>query len=316
MTWAKGLVDARAVDWLDVDGRPLGEVASARYDPAATRVVACPYPDRRRGLPMNASALGQVGPVWSATLAAVRALAEALRAAAHREAPTVHDAWLIALAGISGPLRTGEPVPVATSALYKTSLGLSQITTHLLLAGDGVADTPFAELGSGAAWFDALDQGGWLLGAAQVCAGTRAMFVELGDALAGRAPLAGAPSAPGLDLDTARVAAGTVAGHAVELLHVDRARRAGKPFGAVSLPPWLRSLRSIPDRDPAEMLRLFPTGAAPPSVEWAIAHPPADEPASRARIAALGSAEAVGELLHLGADRPGLLGAVPRERVV
>ena len=45
---------------------------------------------------------------------------------------------------------TVPPIPVALAALYKTSLGLSQVTAALLLADDGVADAPLAELGDGA----------------------------------------------------------------------------------------------------------------------------------------------------------------------
>ena len=52
------------------DGRALGEISSLRYDPDRTEVVACPYADGRRGLPMNLSALRQLTGHWPAILAA------------------------------------------------------------------------------------------------------------------------------------------------------------------------------------------------------------------------------------------------------
>src|SRR5262249_48168109 len=53
----EGLRSWRANTLSDEDGRPLGEVASPLYEHVTTDVVRCPYPDSRRGAPMNATAL-------------------------------------------------------------------------------------------------------------------------------------------------------------------------------------------------------------------------------------------------------------------
>lgn len=250
----EGLRTYRANRLVDADGRPLGEVSSPRWDPDRTEVVACPYPDRRAGRPMNRTALRQVSPVWPELLATFRALAG--------PSPTVHRAWRAALVGLSAPLLVPEPVPVVLSALYKTSLGLSQVTTDLLLAEDGVADAPFASLGDGEAFFDALDRGGWLLGQVQVCAGTRAMFVQLGEALAGAPGEARlTPALPDDPERIADVAALALADHALDALGAP-----GSP-----LPPWLRALVAVPDRPLAHVRRLFPTGATPPAIERRLA---------------------------------------------
>lgn len=241
---------------MDEDGRPLGELSSPHYDRVHTVVVACPYPDARRGLPMNDSALRQIAPVWPAIVATIRALVGA--------SPTVHQAWRVALVGISAPLLVEEPVPRLLSAFYKTSLGLSQITTRLLLAEEGVADAPFATLGDGDAFFAALDAHRWLHGQVQVCAGTRAMFVQLGDALCGRP----GPSALGPELAfdcvaLADLAAEVVAGQVRALGAIQDARRAGedRPLPHV-LPPWLRAAAGIPGLTAAHAERLFPTVSA------------------------------------------------------
>lgn len=243
----------RANGLLDEDGRPLGELASPLYPQVVTEVVPCPYPDARHGWPMNASALRQIAPLWPAIVASVRALAG--------PAPTVHQAWRVALVGIAAPLLVEEPVPRLVSAFYKTSLGLSQITTRLLLTEEGVATVPFADLGDGATFFESLDANRWLHGQVQVCAGTRAMFVALGDALAGRpGPATLAPALAALDCaQVADGAAAVVVAQVRALGEIQDARRAGAevplPEG---LPPWLRAAAGIPGLSAAHAARLSP----------------------------------------------------------
>lgn len=244
---------------MDEDGRPLGELSSPAYDRVVTEVVPCPYPDARLGWPMNNSALRQIAPVWPAILATTRALVG--------PAPTVHGAWRVALVGISAPLLVDEPVPRLLSAFYKTSLGLSQITTRLLLAGDGVADAPFASLGDGDAFFEALDANRWLHGQVQVCAGTRAMFVALGDALAGRpGPAALAPELSAFDCATVADEAAEVVAEQVRALGaIQDARRAGADAPLPErMPPWLRAAAGIPGLGAAHADRLAPRGSVTP----------------------------------------------------
>jgi hypothetical protein len=252
----EGIRQYRANLLLDEDGRPLGELASPRYEEVTTEVVACPYPDRRRGLPMNQSALRQIAPLWPAIVASVRVLVG--------DTPTMHQAWRVAMVGIAAPLVVDEPVPRLLSAFYKTSLGLSQVTTRMLLADDEVADAPFADLGDGEALFASLDQHGWLIGQVQVCAGTRAMFVQLGDALSGRPdparPPTLAPELAALDCDAlAELAGAAVHAQVRDLGALQDARRRGEALELPSvLPPWLRAAAGIPGLTRDHAARLFP----------------------------------------------------------
>jgi hypothetical protein len=248
-----------ANDRLDEDGRPLGEVSSTLYDRVETEVVACPYPDMRHGRPMNRTALRQVSSVWPQVLATLQGLAGG--------GTTVHGAWRIALIGISAPLLSPAPTSRALSALYKTSLGLSQVTSTLLMADDAVAATPFSELGSGTDFFGALDQHGWLLGQLQVCSGPPAMLVQMGEALAHGGP----PAVPPLPLPEpermAEIAAMAVAAHATFWVKADELRARGAKIPIHPLPPWLRAVATEAFRPASHIRRFFPPKEVPDQVE-------------------------------------------------
>ena len=262
-----GLLAYRTNDLVDRDGRALGEVSSPRYDAQRTELVACPYPDGRRGQPMNLSALRQLAAPWPALLSTVRSLVGA--------EPTVHRVWWASLAGTAAPLLVDGPVPVGLSALYKASLGLSQVTSSLLLADDGVADVPFAELGDDASFFAFLDAGNWLVGQQQVCAGAAPQIREVARALAGGPPLRGPILAP-LDApstgEIVDLAATLVGLQAACVCAVRAAVRRGAGEGLAGTPveawlgrtpPWLRALAAVPNRPPEQVRRLYPTGAIP-----------------------------------------------------
>lgn len=267
----EGVLRFAARDVLDEDGRPCGELASVRYDPARTDVVACPYRGVRHGRPMNRTALAQATSVWPEVLAAARGLAG--------PSPTVHQAFRAALAGTVAPLVAGEPVPRARSALFKTCLGFSQVLSTLLLGDDGVADAPLAELGDTEAFLAFLDDGRWLVGQEQVCAGTDAMIGRMFAALSGRDP---GPAAPAPELLAAADVAVVVVGvQAAALGVLYQARRRGEvvPIDDVlARPPgpWLRGVTARPDARPEHARRLFPGGRAPDTVERVVSCPAAD----------------------------------------
>lgn len=262
-----GLVRSEASDRLDEDERPLGEVSSLRYEEARTEVIPCPYADRRRGLPMNRSALRQISLVWPDVLATFRALA--------RERPTLGQIWRLSLVGITAPLAAPDPVPRGLSALYKTSLGLSQVSTTLLLGADDLAELPFSELGDRDDLFAALDSNGWLLGQLQVCAGSRSMFDQMHEALLGRG--SGGEALPIPEPDAlADLASRAVAAHALWLLRADALRARGAQISLPKLPPWLRAVHAEP-RAPEQVRRYFPGGALPEEIE-AMARATAETP--------------------------------------
>jgi hypothetical protein len=261
MTFSHRLVSFAARDLSDEDGRPVAEVASPLYARTPTALVTCPYADARAGGVMNRSALDQMRGVWPDLLAAAAALS--------RPDPTVHDAWVAAVTGISLPLVGPTPTPRLLAALFKTSLGLSQVFTALLLADDGVADAPLDTLGDGDGFFAALDAGRWLVGADQVCAGSRAHIVAMFEAIAGRGQgRVCPPEIERLRGDTRR-APEIVALHAAHL--AASAHRAGVAVPAA--PPWLRAVAAIPGRPPEHARRLFPAGQAPASLERYLAAP-------------------------------------------
>jgi hypothetical protein len=150
-------------DWLDVDGRPLGERSSPLY-PSDTVEVVCPYSGARRGRPMNETARLQVLANRDAGLATlVAALPE--RAVA---ADLLRTCTAITLAPYVHP----RPTPAAVSAAYKTNLGFQQVLLALHLDTLGLAGTPVEDLPDAATLLAALEAGRWLVGQQQACAGS------------------------------------------------------------------------------------------------------------------------------------------------
>lgn len=269
----RGLLDFGVTALVDEDGRPVAEVASPAFRSVHTDLVACPYADVRAGGVMNRSALGQMTTTWPDLLASFAALAG--------PRPTVSRAWAAAVTGIALPLVSATPVPRRTAALFKASLGLSQVFSALLLTEDGVADAPLSALGDAPAFFDALDQGRWLVGANQVCAGSRPMIEQAFDALAGRGVERAAPS----EVVDAAARVGqlppeVVGLHVAHLASLQQLHRVGQGPPVEAHHPWLRAVFAIPDRPAEHARRLFPTGGAPASLERYLALPLADRPAA------------------------------------
>jgi hypothetical protein len=259
------------LDRVDVDGRPVAEVASPLYARTPTEEVACPYADRRRGGVMNLSALRQLGPVW------VELLADTARAVGPE--PTVGGAWRAVLRGLALPWSSGDPVTRLASVRFKTCLGYSQVLTALLLAQEGLASAHFASLGSADELFRLLDAGGWLVGDQQVCAGPASRIAELAEVLGGR---------DRVDLDPRAAAQGAAVAErvgaqlALLLRELEGERQgqalpseAGQRWRGPAAPAWLRPALLRPDYRPAHVERLF-EGALPRSVALLLAAPAAE----------------------------------------
>lgn len=208
---------------------------------------------------MNRSALRQMTAVWPELLASFAALGGC--------EPTIGRAWEAAIIGIALPLVAPSPVPRLVAALFKASLGLSQVFSAMLLTGEGVADTPLVALGDGPSFFAALDEGRWLVGADQVCAGTMPMIVGVFDALTG--PVAPAPPIIAALIErVGGIPAEVVGLHVAHLAALQAAARRGDgpPVEAPSA-AWLRAVFAVPQRPPEHARRLFATGGVPASVE-------------------------------------------------
>jgi hypothetical protein len=163
-------------DWLDTEGRPLGEIGSAHY-PASTATAPCPYAGVRKGNPMNLPALKQVRAHWDTNLATLTAL----------RGETVADALRAVTTAVSAPLAFGvTPVPVVVAAVHKANLGYQQTLVSLLLDSPGLAGSAASDLPRGEVLLEALEQGHWLQGTVQACAGAPTDIAMAWDVITGR----------------------------------------------------------------------------------------------------------------------------------
>ena len=258
------LLRTNPVDLLDEDGRPLGEAGSRLYDDIETKIERCPYSDSRAGEPMNASALRQISDTWKQILQTLCALRGPDR--------TLGRAWWACMAATLGPLihevrSPGVPVPRELAALYKTSVGFTQILAHLLLEGEGLADLPLSRLGSRDELLSWLERDRWLHGDVEVCAGTAAMIGAVIDQLADAEPTRASEAWLQLG-ETEELIAAAIAGRAVQgaqLLSGDPQLPA--EFAEAGATPWLTALRAGPGRRAVHIRRLFVEGAVPAPVE-------------------------------------------------
>lgn len=254
-----GLLDFGVASLMDEDGRPVAEVASPAYPSVTTDLALCPYTDVRAGGMMNRSALRQMSAVWPELMGCFSALAG--------PEPTVGRAWSAAVTGISLPLLAPQPVPRLTAAVFKASLGLSQVFSAMLLSADGVADAPLTALGDAAGFFAALDQGRWLVGADQVCAGPQPMIEQVFNAMTVGTSTPCPPDVLVLIRRVGTLPPEVVGLHVAHLCATQRAARVGDGEAPVATHPWLRAVFSIPNRPPEHALRLFENGKVPAGIE-------------------------------------------------
>jgi len=199
-----------ALAWTDADGRPLGERAEdAAYHAAGAEERPCPFQDERLGAPapvINMAALRQVRVHWDGLLEHVR---WAGRLHCTRGAPMTWAELARVVFSVHGiPVvwgleRPGEPIPGRLSALFKTTLGFSKLFPTMLLDDEERAPRRVREEYSPEAFFTWLDEGHWLIGSHQVCAGSRHSIMGYYDALT--EPWGGEATPPeGVDEDAAR----------------------------------------------------------------------------------------------------------------
>jgi hypothetical protein len=158
---------------LDEDGRPLGEQASPLYERAPRDEQHRSFGDSRdaTGLPCNVAALEQMRCAWPAILGALRSFEP------HR--PRTHQRLLrrvLAATSYAKLLALRAPdraVPREIAALYKVTIGFSELFSALLIDETLDADAPFGTEDELFAWLDVRP---FLIGERQVCAGTRAQI--------------------------------------------------------------------------------------------------------------------------------------------
>jgi hypothetical protein len=138
----------------------------------------------RKGNPMNLPALKQVRGHWETNLATLTAL----------RGETVADALRAVTIAVCAPLAFGvRPVPIAIAAVHKANLGYQQTLVSLLLDSPGLAASRASELPRGDVLLEALEQGHWLQGTVQACAGAPADIALAWDVITGRAERDGTP---------------------------------------------------------------------------------------------------------------------------
>lgn len=290
------------LDALDVDGRPLGERASARYEEAARREKVRSFGDARDAteLPCNHAAFAQLRGAWTEILAWLRDL-DADRPATvermHRRAfAAVTQAPLLAL-------RQGR-VSVFSAALFKTALGFSDLLARLLLEGRVDAADPPPSVEALDAWLDAEP---WLVGERQVCAGSREQIRAAWRALAetGRSPHAEPDVDALLEVAALQAAAAGAARALVREVRPDDSLSA-RLYLAEAPPRLVRSLLQVEGAGPVHAALLF--ADPPPSLRAFLAAlpDPADPMALTAVDAALVacSADPLARLTRSGLRAP------------
>lgn len=232
-------------DRLDEEGRPLGEQSSPLYAPNEVR---CPYSGTRSGGSMNPEALAQITTRWPEVLADLGSL--------QAGDGTVRGAWRACLAAVVRPNLAIGPIPVLHAATYKAALGFAQVLTFLLLADDDMGTRPLRDLGTSRQMAQQIEAGGWLIGHAQVCAGSPAAIEQMAEALAH--PPDAPPRPP--DLDAWVDAAGELI--AQVLAELERRRLGPASDGLASQvlsrgrPSWIRAVTMAPDRRASDARRL------------------------------------------------------------
>ena len=116
------------------------------------------------------------------------------------------------------------------------------------------------------ALFTWLERDGWLEGTRQVCAGPRALIVELAECFA-RGP--GGPTTSE-QIEVALQAALVLATYRAPD-RGDASEGLGVELLATSRAPWMHAVTARPGREPSQVRRLFPTGGTPPQVEGFLA---------------------------------------------
>ncbi len=187
--------EIRAVeDYLDVEGRPLGEHRARCPVSVAMELKVCPYRDSRRHhkQPMNTSALRHISTHWAEAMALICAFHARFEDRYGRLPTGTADQLRLtsAIAAIPAWMknRTTTPVPsaevpAAVASLYKVAIGFRRL---LRVLGSGELMTGAAEKTVALSVDDVYefaDLGGFLVGAEQVCAGTRTQISEAAEAL-------------------------------------------------------------------------------------------------------------------------------------
>lgn len=189
------LLNRHIHEYMDVDGRPIGEGRSQAYAQVETKFKTCPYSGSRfqHEHPMNVSALNSILPEWQHSLVLLAWLSERYRQFHHTAITRYYDLALLSGTGVFltdyMALRQEQPLvshqfPVLMSGLYKVCLGFQQATFLAMMNERFVSDAenPLPDAKGFYAW---LEQEKLLIGPEEVCGGSEAMISRAYDAMRG-----------------------------------------------------------------------------------------------------------------------------------
>jgi hypothetical protein len=191
-------------EYIDIDGRPVGEGRSETYQQVETQFKVCPYSGTRyqHQYPMNVSALHSILPEWQHILLLLSWLGQRYRAFNQTDISTHYD-----LARVSGTgvfladylsLRRVHPlsskqVPILISGLYKVCLGF-QHATFLSMMNEQFMTEKETSLPDAKGFYEWLERHQLLIGEDEVCGGSEVMISRAYEAMRGDIDTPSCPS--------------------------------------------------------------------------------------------------------------------------
>jgi hypothetical protein len=186
-------------EFLDTEGRPIGEGRSEAYANVETTFKSCPYPGSRHKheFPMNASALSSINPEWQKILLLLGELSQRYQAYKGTSVNTFYDLALVSGTGVFlsdfMALRHRDPIgsdefPVLLTGLYKVCLGFQQ-ATFLAMMNDQFKDSESdRQLPDANGFYQHLEAHELLIGEGEVCGGSSVMIRRAYETMRGKNP--------------------------------------------------------------------------------------------------------------------------------
>lgn len=190
------LLQRHVHEYLDVEGRPIGEGRSRAYARVETKLKSCPYAGSRyhHAYPMNESALHCILPQWPNTLSLLSWLGQRYQAFYNTRVSTYYDLALISGTGVFltdyMALRRSQPlpshhIPVLLSALYKVCLGFQQAAFLAMVNEPFKGSDAEKALPDVKGFYAYLEDQNLLIGEAEVCGGSEEMIARAYETMKG-----------------------------------------------------------------------------------------------------------------------------------
>jgi len=188
------LLQRHVHEYIDVDGRPIGEGRSQAYSHIQTELKTCPFPGSRHhhSYPMNTSALNSILPHWPSILLLLSWLNQRYQVFQNTDIDTYYDLALVSGTGIflsdylvlryQKPMQS-QHIPVMLSGLYKVSLGFQQATFLAMMNDCFNRHDNGKILPDAKGFYCYLEEQKLLIGEGEVCGGSEAMISKAYEAM-------------------------------------------------------------------------------------------------------------------------------------